>query len=1512
MREPSSRDARDPDVVRATAGLAAYLRELVLSARRPILDCARYETQVWLADLPDGMERPSATADGVLLALDHVPPVAPPALPGVLKGWVDPGASLDPTGPDPPLAEEGPGEVWANDERGHTALVPGTVRRQEAADVLRAYTTWLLHWRRWAEEERTARPRRELYDQLAPIARRLAQQEDAFELVLGVGLVAWETPESDRVFRHLITTRVGIVIDRDTARLTVGLTPEAPARLEDRDFLDEHDGYVRERIIPVQEQLAADAPHPLSEEMGTLLGRWQSLGMDRPVRYEPAWERPATIEGTPQLVFAPALLLRERDRNAWVEYYEQIAASLAGPDAAAPLGLAQLLFPLEEHERLTWTTRRSSTTDRLLGEEPLFPLETNPEQRAVLDRLQLDTAVVVQGPPGTGKTHTIANLISALLAIGQRVLVTSQKDQALRVLRDKLPEPVRDLCLLLTDVRRGGSDELERSVSNLSDRTVTSNVEQIRRKIERLEQRRNELRGQCAQVTEDLRKLREAETYQHRDGEVAAGYEGALADIVEAVMATRPRHGWMPSIPEQTPAAPPLSVAEALQLRSLLATATAIRMARRHQRLPSAQDLPSVENVAAAVASIKRADQQMEDHADPLVHTLGQVDPQTFAAIEEQLEKAATALHQLGLPARATDWDPADWRSRALTDQLARRNRGLWNHLAASTEQARNYAEASITRQGLHQVQIPDLPPAQLPRALTEAQKAWVDLEGGSKLLRWLPSQARRAAAWLFTSCTVDGHPPQTASDVRTIVERLKAETAVAEAEHEWAQIGATNAPGALAVRLSRLADRVADLKHVAAYGAARDAVDTLLVQQGVRIPVSTAHTWDALSRSVATARSQIAAVRAATTVDAMGQRLDQMSTDSEPIPELVAARQALRDRDADAYEKAVEALRGAHQQQDEQQTCDSLLERLRVVHPLLAGALTDTATDQQWQDRLTELPAAWAWARARTYCEQQRSPGRDQRLQGDLDEIEWRLRQVTAQLAAENAWLHCLTRMKQEQRQALQAYKANIGALGKGMGRYASRYRRAAREAMSIAQDAVPAWVMPLPQVAETIPAQPDSFDVIIVDEASQVGIDALFLLWLAPRVIIVGDDKQCAPGTTRREEWQKIFDRLDNYLPDVPAAFRSGFEPQSNLYELLSARFPQVIRLTEHFRCMPEIIGWSSKQFYDDRLIPLRQFGTDRLDPLQVVFVEGAYTEGRDTNVRNPIEAKHIVEKLHELLDDPAYGGKTIGIIALQGSGQVRLIETMIVESIDPAIREQRDLQVGTPPQFQGDQRDVVLLSMVVTSPGRALGLREERRRFNVAASRARDQMWLFTSVRPDQLKSNDLRRSLLTYVQNPPAWQRPVPEFANLQENLRQQPFESLFEQRVFLRLRRRGYHVIPQYPVNDRRIDLVVVGAGGRLAVECDGRAWHTSPDQVREDLERERELRRLGWKFWRVRESEFCFDPERALQPLWQELDRREIKPGMVPNDTGQGSASDWSPIDLPDDEDELQPGTSLE
>ncbi|MFD3486712.1 AAA domain-containing protein [Streptomyces sp. NPDC058665] len=94
---------------------------------------------------------------------------------------------------------------------------------------------------------------------------------------------------------------------------------------------------------------------------------------------------------------------------------------------------------------------------------------------------------MVQGPPGTGKTHTIANLVSALLAQGQRVLVTSARDQPLTVLRDELPQPVRDLCvLLLSSTRHEGEGELELTINALTDQVAASDPAELRAEIRRL------------------------------------------------------------------------------------------------------------------------------------------------------------------------------------------------------------------------------------------------------------------------------------------------------------------------------------------------------------------------------------------------------------------------------------------------------------------------------------------------------------------------------------------------------------------------------------------------------------------------------------------------------------------------------------------------------------------------------------------------------------------------------------------------------------------------------------------------------------------------------------------------------------------------------------------------------------------------------------------------------------------------------------------------------------------
>ena len=274
------------------------------------------------------------------------------------------------------------------------------------------------------------------------------------------------------------------------------------------------------------------------------------------------------------------------------------------------------------------------------------------------------------------------------------------------------------------------------------------------------------------------------------------------------------------------------------------------------------------------------------------------------------------------------------------------------------------------------------------------------------------------------------------------------------------------------------------------------------------------------------------------------------------------------------------------------------------------------------------------------------------------------------------------------------------------------------------------------------------------------------------------------------------------------MPAYLRAAFTPRDSIFSLLRSRFGQVVRLREHFRCMPEIIGWSSHEFYRDApLEPVRQFGADRLPPLRTEYVEGAYHEGKDASLRNPVEADAIADSVAACLDDPAYDGRTFGVVVLQGQAQVDTIRTALLGRVTAEQWEQRRLRVGTPPDFQGDERHIVWLSMVVAPDQRltAQTRREMQQRYNVAASRAQDQLWLFHSVTADLLRPTDLRRSLLTYLASTDAAPLP-PQLTGVSPDRRHDAFDSLFEQRVFADITARGYHVTPQVETNGRRIDL----------------------------------------------------------------------------------------------------------
>jgi very-short-patch-repair endonuclease len=199
-------------------------------------------------------------------------------------------------------------------------------------------------------------------------------------------------------------------------------------------------------------------------------------------------------------------------------------------------------------------------------------------------------------------------------------------------------------------------------------------------------------------------------------------------------------------------------------------------------------------------------------------------------------------------------------------------------------------------------------------------------------------------------------------------------------------------------------------------------------------------------------------------------------------------------------------------------------------------------------------------------------------------------------------------------------------------------------------------------------------------------------------------------------------------------------------------------------------------------------------------------------------------------------------------------------------------RRFECGDARTFQGSERDIMFLSMVVDPAScKALSGNLFEQRFNVAASRARDRMYLVRSVEAAHLSDKDLRMSLVQHFDKPLVADKE--EAAVVIERC-----ESGFERQVFTALVERGYRVVPQVRAGAYRIDLVVEGAGDlRLAIECDGDEFH-GPDRWPHDMARQRILERAGWTFWRCFASTWQLKRDEVLTELLGRLSEMGIAP----------------------------------
>jgi very-short-patch-repair endonuclease len=467
--------------------------------------------------------------------------------------------------------------------------------------------------------------------------------------------------------------------------------------------------------------------------------------------------------------------------------------------------------------------------------------------------------------------------------------------------------------------------------------------------------------------------------------------------------------------------------------------------------------------------------------------------------------------------------------------------------------------------------------------------------------------------------------------------------------------------------------------------------------------------------------------------------------------------------------------------------------------------------------------------------------------------------------------------------RRHLQAWVLAVKKIGKtGTGKRALKFRKEAQHQMEKCKDSVPCWIMPLYKVAETIDPEQGMYDYVIIDEASQLGPDAIFLLYISKNIIIVGDDKQTSPEYVGVDA-NIMAPHIKRHLHNIP--FANFFGTEFSFFDHAKMFCDGMTVLREHFRCMPEIIEFCNKHFYapDGKgLYPLKQYSENRLSPLRPIYWQGGYTEGTYQNITNRIEAEAITSKIAELVEEERYKGKTFGVIGLQGNKQAVLIENLILKKIGEVEYKKRNIVCGTSANFQGDERDIMFLSLITAHNHRRQALTDDndKRRFNVAVSRAKEQVWLFHSVLPDDLSNtNDLRYKLLDHFLNFKPQAISTPRIFERTIGTQPEPFESWFEVDVYNDIISNNYGVIPQYEVvkGRYRIDLVVLLSNGvKIAVECDGDKYHGA-EQFQNDLMRQKVLERCGWQFFRIRGAEYYSNRKKALEPLWHLLSLNNIQ-----------------------------------
>ena len=1435
--------------------LYQYIAEVVKSIKTEKKDIHNEEWWYFLEDLPkysgvtlNYLDNKNNLANQKILQVEKLPFLEPLAIDKELLEWIS-GDWTDYKSPIKLLSEK------ITKENDASKVVNISKKEKEILEKL------LKDRKLWVEEQKKIEVVRNLFDTLYNKYLVLDRDSDSLELVVANGLV--KVPNED-IYYPILLKKVNFSIN--TEKNIISITDASDNDFITQElylnFLAEVENINLDKVFYLEDKIVENNIHPISkndtikdffrEFIHNLNPRAQFIeDLDKKNK-----ESVITIE------WKPILFIRKKD-DGKVEAINNIIKDIEN-GGEIPEYLSELVGVIGSDKRAV---------------EPipdiLFTKETNNEQIEIIKSLYSHRAVVVQGPPGTGKTHTIANLLGHFLAEGKNVLITSQTKKALDVLKEKIPTDIQDLCISMLD---DDSSDLGNSVESISEKLGYLNLETLKNEYEEIENQRNELKEDIKNIKRKIFNIKYQESHP-------IIYNNESITLREAGEFLRKNQRELDRIPGIVSSGIPCPINN--EDLAFLKSGYKKSVSREEEKeielgLNKVSDFWTLEEFKEMLENKKeimsRLDLLLKNKKYHINDNLFYVDDKILIDLDKF--KNYSGIDKI-IPEDLKSIE--DWKKDvciAGTENSG--DRKIW--LEFIKDIRRLYDLTNMTKDQLFKKEV-----VYKDIDVSTAKKLIIGLKKGIERPGFFfKHRLRKARKQISDKVTINNRILETLYDCNVALEYTTLIELKENTKNTWNILMTGNSllensnNKNLYKQLYSYADQMEYLlnwydreKKTFLHKIENAGFEKLNINKTEGNPIYVDEV-NQIFDFIPSLEELIAIGKIALEYREVDIKRSEYLVKIEDIIKENShlgreIKNAILNENIDKYSETLEKLRVLSEKEVLYKKYKDLLHNVKAV----ANSWGEELENGLFNEKIENIYNVWRYKQiSQKLKELAEKPYFN--LQADILEKTEELKKLTIDLVTKKAWYNIIKFLEEKDNlaisQALKGWKQTVQKIGKGTGKNTNIHKKNAKEKMLLCQKVVPAWIMPLNKVFDTLNPVENKFDIVIIDEASQSDISSLILLYMAKKIIIVGDDKQVSPSDVG-VNIDKINMFRRKYIKGK-VANDDLYGIRASLYSIVSTTF-QPISLREHFRSVPEIIGYSNKTSYDNQILPLRDSNSSILKP---AIIDYKVNGRRDEKSKiNRVEAETIVSLIEACLAMKEYKNSTLGVISLLGDEQAELIQDLIVKRIPATEIENHKILCGNSASFQGDERDIMFISLVDSSEeNKSLRLVGEgvegaiRKRYNVAISRAKDQLWIVHSIDKNSLKEGDLRKELFEYIDS-------------LKENVfNKTAIENItasdFENEIARHLSEKNYTIKQKWRVGSYDIDMVAIYDDKKIAIECDGKTLNHTEEEVIANLEEQEILERCGWEFIRVRASEYFRNPEKAIKDLIIQLDDKGVYP----------------------------------